>query len=94
MIEYRIMEFQGKFYIQGKFTTVIYKSNFWCTSHKIESEKEEWLTVNEFGRRPIRITNLRFYYHQDSLPPFDTLEEATERVKLFLSERKFHYVTP
>ena len=93
MTEYRVKEYQGKFYIQGKFHDFEYKYNFlslWGFCEPKEIDKGcNWHSVNDSGRKCMRYYRLGITDSQ--LGAFDSLESAMNQIKLFQSDVKFHY---
>lgn len=93
MTEYRVKEYQGRFYIQGKFEHVETPFSFWKTVLGIEqkeiSKGFKWYEVNKKGGRCMNYRRLGIY----DVPcgSFKTLDAAMDKIKIFQSGVKYHY---
>lgn len=85
MTEYRILELRGDFIIQGKFKKTHTTGMFWW---KKSHEEEYWTAVNFNGRETYCYFHLRVYSWP--MPPFKSLEEAKEQVRLFKKEPVYY----
>ena len=96
MTEYRVREYQGRFYIEGRFEYKETPYSFWKTIFGIEqkeiSKGFKWYDVNEKGRRCMNYYRLGIY--DTPCESFGALDAAMERISLFTSPVRYYYPKP